>query len=152
MSRHDMIKGIIPPIITPMNEDESFNEAEFRNQIERQIEGGVHGIFCYGTNGECYALNTQEKEEILKVAVDQIKGRVPVYAGTGCITTKETVEMSKRAEALGADILSVITPYFAAVPRTSYMSTTKQLLRQLRSRSFFTTFLPEQDALLHLRL
>ena len=70
-----MIKGIIPPIITPMNEDESFNEAEFRNQIERQIEGGVHGIFCYGTNGECYALNTQEKEEILKVAVDQIKGR-----------------------------------------------------------------------------
>ena len=115
MSRHDMIKGIIPPIITPMNEDESFNEAEFRNQIERQIEGGVHGIFCYGTNGECYALNTQEKEKILKVAVDQIKGRVPVYAGTGCITTKETVEMSKRAEALGADILSVITPYFAAV-------------------------------------
>lgn len=45
MSRYDMIKGIIPPIITPMNEDESFNEAEFRNQIERQIEGGVHGIF-----------------------------------------------------------------------------------------------------------
>ena len=75
MSRYDMIKGIIPPIITPMNEDESFNEAEFRNQIERQIEGGVHGIFCYGTNGECYALNTQEKEKILKVAVDQIKGR-----------------------------------------------------------------------------
>ena len=67
MSRHDMIKGLIPPIITPMNEDESFNEAEFRNQIERQIEGGVHGIFCYGTNGECYALNTQEKEEVLKV-------------------------------------------------------------------------------------
>lgn len=115
MSRCDRIKGIIPPIITPMNEDESFCEAEFRNQIERQIEGGVHGIFCYGTNGECYALTMEEKEIILKAAVDQIKGRVPVYAGTGCITTKETVEMSKRAEALGADILSVITPYFAAV-------------------------------------
>lgn len=115
MSRCDMIKGIIPPIITPMNEDESFNEAEFRKQVDRQIEGGVHGIFCYGTNGECYALNNQEKEEILKACVDQVKGRVPVYAGTGCITTKETVEMSKRAEALGADILSVITPYFAAV-------------------------------------
>ena len=127
MSRHDMIKGIIPPIITPMNEDESFNEAEFRNQIERQIEGGVHGIFCYGTNGECYALNTQEKEKILKVAVDQIKGRVPVYAGTGCITTKETVEMSKRAEALGADILSVITPYFAAVSQDELYETVAKL-------------------------
>lgn len=115
MSRCDRIKGIIPPIITPMNEDESFNEAEFRNQIERQIAGGVHGIFCYGTNGECYALTMEEKEAILKAAVDEIKGRVPVYAGTGCITTKGTVEMSKRAEALGADILSVITPYFAAI-------------------------------------
>lgn len=115
MSRCDRIKGIIPPIITPMNKDESFCETEFRNQIERQIAGGVHGIFCYGTNGECYALTMEEKETILKAAVDQIQGRVPVYAGTGCITTKETVEMSKRAEALGADILSVITPYFAAV-------------------------------------
>ena len=59
MSRYDMIKGIIPPMITPMNEEESVNEAECRNQIERQIEGVVHGIFCYGTNGVCYALNTQ---------------------------------------------------------------------------------------------
>jgi 4-hydroxy-tetrahydrodipicolinate synthase len=115
MSRCSRIKGIIPPIITPMNEDESFNEAEFRRQIDRQLAGGVHGIFCYGTNGECYALTMEEKETILKAAVEQVGGRVPVYAGTGCITTKETVEMSKRAEALGADVLSVITPYFAAV-------------------------------------
>lgn len=113
MSRHEMIKGIISPIITPMYQDESFNEQEFRNQIERQISGGVHGIFCYGTNGECYALSMREKEEILKVAVDQVEERIPIYAGTGCITTKETIEMSKRAEALGADVLSVITPYFA---------------------------------------
>ena len=115
MSRCERIKGIIPPIITPMNADESFNEAEFRRQIDRQLDGGVHGIFCYGTNGECYALTMEEKETILKAAVEQVQGRVPVYAGTGCITTKETVEMSKRAEALGADVLSVITPYFAAV-------------------------------------
>ena len=46
------IKGIIPPIITPMNEDESVNEAELRRQVNRQIAGGVHGIFCFGPNGE----------------------------------------------------------------------------------------------------
>jgi len=46
------IKGIITPIITPMNPDESVNLPELRNQIERQIAGGVHGIFCFGTNGE----------------------------------------------------------------------------------------------------
>ena len=107
------IKGIIPPIITPMNADESVNIEELRRQIERQIEGGVHGIFCFGTNGEGYILSMKEKEEILEATIDQVKGRIPVYAGTGCISTMDTVYMSKRAEQLGADVLSIITPSFA---------------------------------------
>ena len=108
------IKGIIVPILTPMNpEDESINLDEFRNQIERQIAGGVHGIFPFGTNGEGYILSLKEKEELLEAAVDQVKGRVPVYAGSGCISTRDTVYMSKRAEELGADALSIITPSFA---------------------------------------
>ena len=108
------IKGIITPIITPMNPDESVNLPELRNQIERQIAGGVHGIFCFGTNGEGYILSTQEKEEILEATIDQVKGRVPVYAGTGCISTRDTIYMSRRAQELGADVLSIITPSFAA--------------------------------------
>ena len=107
------IKGIIPPVVTPMNPDESVNIAELRNQVERQIAGGVHGIFPFGTNGEGYILSLKEKEEILEAVVDQVKGRIPVYAGTGCISTKDTVYMSKRAEELGADALSIITPSFA---------------------------------------
>ena len=108
------IKGIIVPILTPMNpEDESINLDEFSNQIERQIAGGVHGIFPFGTNGEGYILSLKEKEELLEAAVDQVKGRVPVYAGSGCISTRDTVYMSKRAEELGADALSIITPSFA---------------------------------------
>lgn len=108
------IKGIIVPIVTPMKpEDESINIPEFRNQIERQIAGGVHGIFPFGTNGEGYILSMEEKEEVLEAAIDQVKGRVPVYAGTGCISTRDTIRMSKRAEALGADVLSIITPSFA---------------------------------------
>lgn len=108
------IKGIITPIITPMNPDESVNLPELRNQIERQIAGGVHGIFCFGTNGEGYILSTQEKEEILEATIDQVKGRVPVYAGTGCISTRDTIYISRRAQELGADVLSIITPSFAA--------------------------------------
>ena len=60
-----------------------------------------------------YALSFQEKEEILATVIDQVKGRVPVYAGTGCITTAETIRLSKRAEEMGADALSIITPSFA---------------------------------------
>ena len=107
------IKGIIPPIVTPMNADESVNIPELRSQVERQIAGGVHGIFPFGTNGEGYILSLKEKEEILEAVVDQVKGRIPVYAGSGCISTQDTIYMSKRAEELGADVLSIITPSFA---------------------------------------
>lgn len=108
------IKGIITPVVTPMNPaDESLNIPELRNQIERQIAGGVHGLFPFGTNGEGYILSLKEKEEVLEATIDQVKGRVPVYAGTGCISTRDTVYMSKRAEEMGADVLSIITPSFA---------------------------------------
>lgn len=107
------LKGIIPPILTPMKPDESVNLDELRNQIERLLEGGVHGLFTFGTNGEGYILNENEKIQVLEVTIDQVKGRVPVYAGTGCISTADTIRMSKKAQELGADVLSVITPSFA---------------------------------------
>ena len=109
------IKGIIPPILTPMNSDENqtVNHAELRNQVERLLAGGVHGLFPFGTNGEGYILSLKEKEEVLETVIDQVKGRVPVYAGTGCISTADTIYMSKRAEEMGADVLSIITPSFA---------------------------------------
>ena len=109
-----LIKGIIPPILTPMNEDESINYGELRNQVNRMIDAKVSGVFALGTNGEAYALSHKEKVEILKNVVDEAKKRVPVYAGTGCPTTKETITLSKEAEEIGADVLSVIVPYFAA--------------------------------------
>ena len=111
---HVEIRGIIPPILTPMYEDERINEQELRNQVERMIAAGVHGIFAFGTNGESYALSEAEKERVLSIVVETTNHRVPVYAGSGCVTTADTIRMSKRAQELGADVLSVITPYFAA--------------------------------------
>lgn len=107
------LKGIITPILTPMNEDESVNLDELCVQIDRLIDGGVHGIFCFGTNGEGYILDEKEKIEVLEAAIDHVKGRVPVYAGSGCISTRDTIRMSKKAQELGADVLSIITPSFA---------------------------------------
>ena len=108
------IKGVIVPIITPMHADESVNVEELRKQVNRQIENGVHAIFCFGTNGEGDILNGVEKKLVLETVIDECNGRVPVYAGTGCISTKETIEQSKMAQAAGADVLSIITPSFAA--------------------------------------
>lgn len=108
------IKGIIAPILTPMDENENVNETELRNQVDRLIGAGIHGIFAFGTNGEGYILSEQEKERVLQIVVEQTAGRVPVYAGSGCISTKDTIRMSRRAKEMGADVLSIITPWFAA--------------------------------------
>ena len=90
------------------------NPSMRKNQVNRQIKGGIHGLFPFGTNGEGYILNEKEKEEVLSIVIDETKGRVPVYAGTGCISTKDTIRQSQMAESLGADVLSIITPSFAA--------------------------------------
>lgn len=109
------IKGIIAAMQTPMFADESINEKEMRNQINRQIEAGADAVFCLGTNGEFYIMDFEEKVRVMEIFVDETRGRVPVYAGTGCVSTKETIALSKKAEEIGVDVLSVITPYFAAV-------------------------------------
>ena len=109
------IKGIIAAMVTSMNADESLNEAEIRAQVNRQIAAGADAVFCLGTNGEFYILNEEEKLRVIRIVVEETAGRVPVYAGTGCPGTEATIALSKKAQALGADVLSVISPYFAAI-------------------------------------
>jgi dihydrodipicolinate synthase len=110
-----IVKGIIAAMVTSMNEDESLNEKEIRNQVNRHIAAGVDGVFCLGTNGEAYILSEEEKYKVISIVVEEVKGRVPVYAGTGCPGTTDTIRLSQKAKELGADVLSIISPYFAAI-------------------------------------
>ena len=103
-----LVQGIITPILTPMYEDESINFEELRNQVERLIGAGVSGLFCFGTNGESYILSEEEKYAVLEAVIHQTAGRVPVYAGTGCPGTRDTIRMSRKARELGADVLSIM--------------------------------------------
>jgi len=107
------LNGIIAAMTTPLTVEEKVNEQELRNQVNRFIKAGIHSLFCLGTNGEFYALSFEEKLKVISIVVDETKGRVPVLAGTGCITTKETIELTKKAKELGVDAVSVISPYFA---------------------------------------
>jgi 4-hydroxy-tetrahydrodipicolinate synthase len=106
-------RGIIAAMATPFFEDESINWDELRSQVNRFIDAGIHGLFCLGTNGESFALSFDEKVKIMETVICENRGRLPVYAGTGCITTRETIELTQAAKALGADCASVICPYFA---------------------------------------
>ena len=63
------------------------------------------GIFPFGTNGEAYILSEKEKEGILETVIGQVQGRVPVYAGTGCVSTAETIRLSKKTVSKRRDVL-----------------------------------------------
>lgn len=109
-----MFEGIITPIVTPIQRDEKecLNLEAMKQLVNHLIEKGVSGIFPLGSNGEFHVLSNQEKMDFAKAVIEQVNGRVPVYVGTGACSTAETIQLSKQAEALGADVLSVITPYF----------------------------------------
>ena len=108
--------GVITPVLTALDEHENFNKKAYQEFIDHLIKSGVHGIFALGTNGEFYAFSFKEKLEIIEAAVEAVDGRVPVYAGTGCVTTKETVELTREVSKIkGVDCLSVISPYFTAI-------------------------------------
>ena len=108
----DFIKGIIPPIITPINEDETVNENTLREHIEFMIAGGINGILAFGSNSEFYMLEEDETEKILKIIVHQVKGRLPIYMGIGAIRTGKCVRLAKMGVRLGADGISVLQPMF----------------------------------------
>lgn len=106
------IRGIIPPVATPLLANEDLDLPRLRWFLDRLINAGVHGVFVLGTNSEFYSFDEQEKQQIVATAVAHVNKRVPVYAGTGAETTRETIRLTKMAEKEGADGVSIITPYF----------------------------------------
>ncbi|EDP12178.1 4-hydroxy-tetrahydrodipicolinate synthase [Amedibacillus dolichus] len=109
-----MFEGIITPIVTPFHRDaqESINYEATKQLIDHLIEHGVKGIFILGSNGEFHVIDEEEKLAFAKRVIEIVNKRVPVFVGTGCCSTRETIRLSKKMEELGADALSVITPYF----------------------------------------
>ncbi|WP_130861073.1 dihydrodipicolinate synthase family protein [Bacilliculturomica massiliensis] len=103
--------GVIPPIITPIDEKENVDEDGFRRLIDYCIEGGLHGIFVAGTNGETMALTQAERNRAIRIALDQVKGRVPVIAGVMDTSTRRVVENIKQLEAMGG-ACAAVTPIF----------------------------------------
>ena len=106
-------EGIYTPIVTPYNEDFSFNRDNFAAAIEFLIEHGVHGLIVAGTTGEYYAQSADERFELMKFAKELIKGRLPLIVGTGAIRTEDSIKYAEAAKAIGADALLVTTPPYA---------------------------------------
>ena len=99
-------------IITPMNADGSINYDEFGRIIDNQIENGTDAIIVCGTTGEASTMTDEEHIEAIRFTVDRVAKRIPVIAGTGSNDTSYAIELSKQAEAVGADALLQVTPYY----------------------------------------
>ncbi len=107
-----MIKGSIVAIVTPMREDGSLDLDGFRRLIDWHVECGTDAIVAVGTTGESPTVDPAEHVELIRVAIDQARGRIPVIAGTGGNSTREAVELTHAAARLGAAASLQVVPYY----------------------------------------
>ena len=101
-------------MVTPLSEN-GIDEAATRKLVNKLINDGVHGLFILGTNGEFYALSEEEKLTLVKIVVDEAAGRVPIFAGSGGISTEAVIQLTNQFAELGIDAVSIITPYLIKI-------------------------------------
>ncbi len=106
------ITGSIVALVTPMHEDTSVDYPTLRKLIDWHIDQGTDCIGVVGTTGESPTVNVEEHCEIIRVSVEQAKGRVPIMAGCGANSTSEAIELAKFAKKVGADCQLQVVPYY----------------------------------------
>ncbi len=107
-----MFKGCGTALVTPFRADLSLDEQAVRRLAKRQIESGIHFLVPCGTTGESPTLNKQEHLRVVELVLEEAKGKVPVLAGAGGYNTQEVIELANELEAMGADGLLSVTPYY----------------------------------------
>ena len=105
-----MIRGVFAPTVTVMT-DEGIDIPATRRHIQRLVDSGAHGLCPGGSGGEFVGLTYEERQQIIALGIQASAGRIPVYAGTGCYSTRDTIRLSKWAEAEGADGFMVLVPW-----------------------------------------
>src|SRR5262245_27365337 len=106
------LRGIIPPVVTPMYANEDVDRPRLRSALDRLLAARVHSLFVLGTTGEFYALDRDEKQAVIAETVAHVRKRVSVIAGTGAQTTREAVRLTQLAERENVDAVTILTPYF----------------------------------------
>jgi 4-hydroxy-tetrahydrodipicolinate synthase len=124
----DRIKGSIPPLLTPFrNGDVDYDT--YSRMIEYQIMRGSHGVLVNGTTSEPASLTVDERNRLVSLAIEQVRGRVPVVAATGSQSFAETKELTDYAVRAGVDALLIVTPYYSRPPQRGIIQYYLTLLR-----------------------
>ena len=107
----DWFKGIFPALVTPFTKEDQLDEETYRELI-RFVLPHVDGVVPCGTTGEFSSLSVEEKKQAIEICLDEVAGRVPVLAGTGCQSTRETLDLTRWAGDAGVSGALVVAPYF----------------------------------------
>ncbi len=116
MSELEKIKGSIPPVVTPFR-GAAVDYDTYAGLIEFQVAEGSHGVLVNGTTAEPSTLTTEERNKLVDVAIETVRGRVPVVAATGSQSLAETELLTRHAVKTGADALLIVTPYYIKPPQ-----------------------------------
>ncbi len=107
-----MFTGCGTALITPFKADGQLDEPALRNLVRRQVENGIHFLVPCGTTGESPTLTREEHLRVIEITIEEAKGKAPVVGGAGGYNTAEVIELAKEVEALGADGILSVTPYY----------------------------------------
>lgn len=113
---HAFLRGSYPPLVTPFRAGEVDLDT-YASLVEHQIDGGSHGITVNGTTAEPSTLTLEERDRLVRVAIEVANARVPVVAATGSQSHAETVWLTERAADAGADAVLIVTPYYVKPPQ-----------------------------------
>jgi 4-hydroxy-tetrahydrodipicolinate synthase len=114
--KRNFLRGSYPPLVTPFLKG-AVDYAAYARMVERQVAEGSHGIVVNGTTAEPSTLSMEERNELVRLAVQTARGRIPVVAATGSQSHADTIELTAAAEKAGADAILVVTPYFIRPPQ-----------------------------------
>ncbi|MFV0434924.1 MAG: aldehyde dehydrogenase family protein [Leucobacter sp.] len=106
------LSGVLTALVTPFDRDENIDAEALRRVVDRSIEAGVDGVVAGGSTGDFATLTPSERRFLVDTVVEHTAGRVPVIAQTGAMTVREAIQHSRAAEASGADVLMLVTPWY----------------------------------------
>lgn len=108
-----LIRGVVPPVCTPFSSENEVDEKSLRKLIDHLLDRGVHGLFVLGSTSEVAFLTDRQRDEVIRITVDHVRGRVPVVAGVIDMTTPRVIEHVKRAITLGVEGIVLTAPFYA---------------------------------------
>ena len=125
------VEGIVPPMITPLLDDDKLDYKGIEKLTEHLISGGVNGLFILGTTGEGPSLEFSLKLDLIKRVCNQVNGRIPVLVGIIDSSYKESIYLSNESEKLGAQSVVLTTPFYYQIDQLELYNFTEQLIREI---------------------